>query len=168
MKLQLHLDNNDDPDPASRSPLGEMLGKAPAVLAAALEDLPERKLLPDRVEISLSFLSPGEMREQNRAYRNEDAPTDVLSFPLWEENGVFSPDSGLPMLPLGDILICPEYVRKESESEGEESFRSSMALMLAHGFLHLLAWDHDTPGREKAMEEMQERIRAALLAGGKE
>ena len=55
LKLQLHLDNNDDPDPASRTPLGDMLGKAPAVLAAALEDLPEGKLVPDRVEISLSF-----------------------------------------------------------------------------------------------------------------
>ncbi len=163
LKLQLHLDNNDDPDPASRSPLGEILARAPGVLAAALEELPEGKGLPGRVEISLSFLSPDEMREQNRAYRDVDAPTDVLSFPLWEEDGVFRPDSTLPVLPLGDILICPEYVR--SESEGEEACGSAMALMLAHGFLHLLAWDHDTPEREKTMEEVQERIRAALIAG---
>ncbi|NLB82767.1 MAG: rRNA maturation RNase YbeY [Synergistaceae bacterium] len=168
MKLQLHLDNNDDPDPASRSPLGDMLANAPAVLAAALEDLPEGKLLPGRVEVSLSFLSPDEMREQNRAYRNVDTPTDVLSFPLWEENGIFSPDSCLPILPLGDILICPEYVRRELEAAGEEPFKSAVALMLAHGFLHLLAWDHDTPEREKTMEEMQERIRAALLTESRE
>ena len=129
----------------------------------ALEELPEGKGLPGRVEISLSFLSPDEMREQNRAYRDVDAPTDVLSFPLWEEDGVFRPDITLPVLPLGDILICPEYVR--SESEGEEACGSAMALMLAHGFLHLLAWDHDTPEREKTMEEVQERIRAALIAG---
>ena len=151
MKLQLHLDNNDDPDPASRTPLGDMLGKAPAVLAAALEDLPEGKLVPDRVEISLSFLSPNEMREQNRAYRDVDTATDVLSFPLWEDDGAFRPDSSLPLLPLGDILICPEYVRKETEGEGESAWLSAMALMVAHGFLHLLAWDHDTPEREKIM-----------------
>lgn len=168
MKLQLHLDNNDDPDPASRSPLGDILATAPAVLAAALENLPEGKLVPDRVEISLSFLSPDEMREQNREYMDVDAPTDVLSFPLWEEDGAFSPDSCLPVLPLGDILICPEYVRRESEADGKEAYQSAMALMLAHGFLHLLAWDHDTPEREKAMEEMQERIRAALLTENKE
>ncbi len=165
MKLQLHLDNNDDPDPASRSPLGDMIKNAPEVLAAALENLPEGKLLPDRVEISLTFLSPDEMREQNRTYREVDAPTDVLSFPLWEEGGEFRPDSGMPLLPLGDILICPEYVRKETEDEGESAWLSAMALMLAHGFLHLLARDHDTPDREKSMEEAQERIRAALLGG---
>lgn len=167
MKLQLHLDNNDDPDPASRSPLGKMLDNAPAVLAAALEDLPEGKLLPGRVEISISFLSPNEMREQNRAYRDVDAPTDVLSFPLWEEEGTFRPDSALPLLPLGDILICPEYVRTESEDEGEAAWLSAMALMVAHGFLHLLARDHDTPEREEIMEAAQERIRAALLEGSR-
>ena len=163
MKLQFHLDNNDDPDPASRSFIGDMIENAPEILVAALEELPEGKLLPSRVEISLSFLSPEEMREQNRAYRGVDSPTDVLSFPLWEEDGIFSPDPGLPLLPLGDILICPDYVRNESLDGGETGWQRAMALMLAHGFLHLLAWDHDTPESEKAMEEMQERIRNALL-----
>jgi probable rRNA maturation factor len=52
-------------------------------------------------------------------------------------------------------------VRKNAPSE--QAFLEEMALMVAHGFLHLLAWDHDTDERRTAMEAAQEKIRRALL-----
>lgn len=161
MKVHLRLDSGEDADPAS-TPLSYLVERAEPVFARALDDLLPGGVLPAKVEISLSFLSLGEMKEQNRKYRGLDEPTDVLSFPLWEEEGAFRPERFLPTLPLGDILICPEYVRVSVSSE--EEFQREMALMLAHGFLHLLAWDHDTDERTRVMEARQERIREELLA----
>lgn len=160
MKVHLRLDSGEDADPAS-TPLSYLVERAEPVFARALDDLLPGGVLPAKVEISLSFLSLGEMKEQNRKYRGLDEPTDVLSFPLWEEDGGFRPERSLPTLPLGDIVICPEYVRAAVSSE--EEFEREMALMLAHGFLHLLAWDHDTDERTRAMEARQELIREELL-----
>lgn len=160
MKVHMRLDNSEDADPAS-TPFSSLVERAGPVFSRALEDLLPEGTLPARVEISLSFLSLGEMKEQNRKHRGLDEPTDVLSFPLWEEDGVFLPGRSLPTLPLGDILICPEYVRVAVSSE--EEFQREVALMLAHGFLHLLAWDHDTDERRSVMEVRQERIREELL-----
>ena len=161
VKVHLCLDSGEDADPAS-TPFGYPVERAEAVFGRALDDLLPEGTHPAKIEISLSFLSLGEMKEQNRKYRGLDEPTDVLSFPLWEEEGAFRPERSLPTLPLGDILICPEYVRASVSSE--EEFQREMALMLAHGFLHLLAWDHDTDERTRVMEARQERIREELLA----
>ncbi len=167
MKVHLRLDSGDvsvaaeDADPARR-PYDALVRRAEEVFARTLEELFPKDSLPARVEISLAFLSLSEMEEQNRKHRDLDEPTDVLSFPMWEEDGEFRPGTKLPVLPLGDILICPEYVRAAAPSE--EAFRREMALMLAHGFLHLLAWDHDTDERRSAMEALQSGIQKELLA----
>ena len=109
MKVHLRLDNSEDADPASSTPFGDILSAAGGVLEAALRELPAPGGgMPGTVEISVSLLTPGEMEEQNSRHRGIDEPTDVLSFPLWEEEGEFRPDRTLPVLPLGDILICPE------------------------------------------------------------
>jgi len=161
LKVHLRLDNSEDADPASRAPLGDMLSAADGVLSAALEKLARPGTLPPAAEISVTLLSLEEMEEQNRLHRGLPEPTDVLSFPLWEEDGEFRPEKGMPVLPLGDIVICPDYVRKNTPTE--QAFLEEMALMIAHGFLHLLAWDHDTDERRTAMEAAQETIRRALL-----
>lgn len=161
MKVHLRLDNSEDADPASRAPLGDMLTAADGVLSAAFQELALPGTLPPSAEISVTLLSLDEMEEQNRLHRGLAEPTDVLSFPMWEEDGEFRPDKGMPVLPLGDIVICPEYVRKNAPSE--QAFLEEMALMVAHGFLHLLAWGHDTDERRTAMEAAQEKIRRALL-----
>jgi rRNA maturation RNase YbeY len=78
--------------------------------------------------------------------------------------GALSDPQSLP-LPLGDILICPEQVEKMHPSLPREE---ALCLMLAHGFLHLLAWDHDTSEKEEAMWARQNaivsKLRAALSA----
>lgn len=166
VKVHLRLDSSEDADPAS-TPCTPFVEAAEDVFARALEELIPEGTLPPKVEISLSFPSLDEMKEQNRKYRGIDEPTDVLSFPIWEEEGEFRPGRTLPLIPLGDILICPEYVRAAVASE--DAFQREMALMLAHGFLHLLAWDHDTDERRITMERVQRRIQEELLtvfAGG--
>ncbi len=160
MKLQLHLDAPEEGDP--QSPISSLAAEGFARIFE--EELP--LFYPDadnydEVEISVSFLDCESMRQVNKDYRDTDEATDVLSFPLWEEDGRFLPKGALPeLLPLGDILICPEEV---SRMHGPLPFSEALCLVLAHGFLHLLAWDHDTPEKERTMWERQEQIKVKLL-----
>lgn len=165
MKVHLRLDSGEDADPASRTPFGDVLSAAEDVFSRTLEGLLPHDVLPKEVEISVTLLSLDEIKELNAIHRGIDEPTDVLSFPLWEEEGVFRPDNGLPVLPLGDVVICPEYVQNNIPQDGpvEKLFLEEMTLMLAHGFLHLLAWDHGTDEDARSMEAAQQELRAALL-----
>lgn len=110
-------------------------------------------------EVSVSFMDSAEMREVNKTHRGIDEATDVLSFPLWEEDGRFVPSALSELLPLGDILICSEEAERRHAAL---SHAEVLSLMLAHGFLHLLAWDHDTPEKERAMWERQELLKSKL------
>lgn len=114
----------------------------------------------EEVELSLSLLPPDEIRELNREYRDRDEATDVLSFPLWEEDGRFAPDLAMgPVLSLGDVVICPEEAARLHPDSSEAR---RLCLLLAHSFLHLLAWDHDTEERQTVMWARQDALRAKL------
>ena len=133
-----------------------------------ISDVLERELLtlyPDSknyesVEISLTFMNPDGIRALNKEYRDVDEATDVLSFPMLDENQpVGLPE--LPVLALGDIIICPEEVaRLHPELESNEA----IYLMIAHSFLHLLGFDHDTDEKQVAMWETQNAIKDKILA----
>lgn len=113
-------------------------------------------------EVSVNLVSPEEMEELNSTYRKVAGPTDVLSFPLWEEDGAFSPPSEWKELPLGDIVVCDEVVARNAQERGVPAVRE-LALVLVHGFLHLLGWDHETPEKETAMWREQDRYVLFLL-----
>jgi probable rRNA maturation factor len=171
LKLNIGVDSPEEGDP--QSPLHTFLLSAAggAFDRVFEEELKEALALLhpkaggcEQAELSVAFVDGAEMRKLNKEYRGIDEPTDVLSFPLWADGGNFSPQSAVPgLLPLGDILICPEQVQAIHPSLPRED---ALCLMLAHGFLHLLAWDHDTPEKEKAMWTRQEalvsKLRAAL------
>ena len=137
------------------------LETATSVLEKELEALYPASKNYDSAEISLSFVTPDEIKKLNREYRNIDEPTDVLSFPLInfdeEENENFL----MPVLALGDIVICPEEVsRLHPELERNEA----IYLMLAHSFLHLLGYDHDTEEKQALMWRLQDEIKEKILA----
>ncbi|MBQ9419012.1 MAG: rRNA maturation RNase YbeY, partial [Synergistaceae bacterium] len=113
---------------------------------------------------SLTFMNSEEIRKLNREYRNVDEATDVLSFPMIEENQpVGLPE--LPVLALGDIVICPEETaRLHPELEKNEA----VYLMIAHSFLHLLGFDHDTDEKQNAMWKKQDAIKDKLIAAMEE
>ena len=158
MKLVLNVDASDEGEPQS-----------PVPITSALEPVLERELLelyPDAarcelVEVSISLMTPEEIRRINREYRDCDETTDVLSFPMYDGEGPFAPDISMPVLPLGDVVICPEETaRLHPELTPDEA----MCLMLAHSFLHLLGWDHDTEERQEAMWARQDALKARLMA----
>jgi len=111
----------------------------------------------DLVSVSLKICSTAAIKDLNHRYRFLDEPTDVLSFPMWEQGGVCSPPRGWSEIPLGDIAICPEVVKLTSDEENRD-VSYDFLLMLMHGFLHLLAWDHDTEERESEMFSEQENL----------
>ena len=131
-------------------------------LAAILED-ELLKIYPDSknyefAEISITFTDSENIRELNNQYRNIDESTDVLSFPLLDDEPVGIPE--LPVLALGDIVICPEEVKR---LHSELSDSEGLCLMIAHSFLHLLGFDHDTEEKENIMFKRQDEIKAKLL-----
>ncbi len=76
------------------------------VLEEELESLYPPSKHFESAEISITFMTPDEIRELNRTYRDVDEATDVLSFPMIDDEPVTLPE--LPELALGDIVICPE------------------------------------------------------------
>ncbi len=114
------------------------------------------------VQVSLGLLAEAEMVRVNGSFRGVDAPTDVLSFPLFEEDGCFVPPAGMVPLPLGDVLLCPSVIGANAREHGV-SVESEAVLVIFHGMLHLLAWDHDTAEQRERMWKVQERSRDLFL-----
>lgn len=109
----------------------------------------------ETAEISLTFMDADEIRALNRDYRDVDESTDVLSFPMIEDS-----PAGFPVLMLGDIVICPEEVTR---LHPELSQTEGICLMIAHSFLHLLGYDHDTESKQAAMWKKQDEITRRIL-----
>jgi len=97
------------------------------------------------------------VRDLNRRYRGEDAPTDVLSFSQRENGGEFVLPPGEPAR-LGDVIISLPAARRQARRVGH-SLQREIALLLVHGLLHLLGYDHATDAEARVMESRQ----AALL-----
>jgi len=115
-------------------------------------------------EISIKITDNQQIREINSQYRNIDKPTDVLSFPSADEQGVFprDPDSGRYIL--GDIVISCEKAVSQSEEYGHPIERE-LAFLSVHGCLHLLGYDHEKSKKdEEDMFKIQESvIKKAIL-----
>lgn len=114
----------------------------------ALADLARRTLEAEGVrdgELSVSLVTEAEMADLHQRYAGEPEATDVLAFPL-EEGG---PEGG-PRL-LGDVVICPEVASRQGRD-----LASELRLLLVHGVLHLLGYDHATEEGRVRMWERQE------------
>ena len=123
---------------------------------------------PYEAEVNLTLTDNEGIHEINRMYRQIDAPTDVLSFPMlsYEQAGDFSaleedyednfnPDTGEIML--GDIVISVDRVRKQAAAYGH-SERREFAFLIVHSMLHLFGYDHMTPEDAAVMEPKQRQI----------
>ena len=142
---------------------GKFLAAAEKTAQSKLEEL---FLIPQHtkeISVSLTFLDSSAMQETNMRYREIDAPTDVLSFPMWEdENGYYTPPEGWGELPLGDIVICPEVVVKNAQDNKKHPYEE-FALVFFHSVLHLTGYDHDTEERKKEMWALQDELVASLV-----
>jgi probable rRNA maturation factor len=107
----------------------------------------------DGREIAVRVVGKNESRELNRLWRGKDKPTNVLSFPAPEQS-----KRGMPAeayLPLGDLVICADVVRREAARDGKP-IDAHWAHMVVHGTLHLAGYDHEAGERERMRMERRE------------
>ena len=158
MKLSVTIDAPDDSsDGNSKANPDFNDPRISEVLEEYLREIYPASEKYDSAEVSLTFMPPEEIRALNRDYRDVDEATDVLSFPMIDETAGMP--EGMPLM-LGDIVICPEEV---SRLHPELSEHEAMCLMIAHSFLHLLGYDHETEDEQAEMWAKQDEISRSLL-----
>jgi len=109
----------------------------------------------DGSAVSLCLSDDAGVCELNARWRGIDKPTNVLSFPTAPRQA----DSMPPML--GDIALAFETVAREAEASGI-ALADHYRHLVAHGFLHLLGYDHRTDKEAERMEALEQRILARL------
>ena len=107
-------------------------------------------------EVSVTFSDNEGIREKNREFRGIDAPTDVLSFPMYDIRGGEVPEDGEPVM-LGDIVLSLEKAYSQSLEYGH-SYKRECAFLVVHSVLHLLGYDHVEPEDEEDMRARQRII----------
>ncbi|MBO4284519.1 MAG: rRNA maturation RNase YbeY [Clostridia bacterium] len=114
-------------------------------------------------EVSVTFCDDVHIRTLNAEYRKKDAPTDVLSFPIYEKGEAYStPD--VPVL-LGDIVISLERAKEQGEKIGN-TLEEEVSFLTVHSTLHLLGYDHETSKEdEDEMFARQKEIVATIRDG---
>jgi probable rRNA maturation factor len=101
-------------------------------------------------EIAVRVVAARESRALNKEWRGMDRPTNVLSFPAPPHvNGQGNRQ------PLGDLVICPEVVRREAIRDGK-TLLAHWAHLIVHGALHLIGYDHEAGRRERLRMERRE------------
>ena|SRR5579862_2509041 len=129
------------------------------------------KIPPDAVTICL--VSNVDIAKWNRAYRGKNKPTDVLSFTS-DEPGVKQPIGKVPRKQIaaksragdatpywGDIAIAPAIARQNARRFGRE-FNDEMRILILHGILHLMGYDHETDNGQMERREMRLRRQLGL------
>ena len=103
----------------------------------------------------------------NLEQRQVDAPTDVLSFPMFDLTAGQPPvderllDPATHRLPLGDMVISLERATAQAEEYGHSLMRE-VCFLAVHGALHLLGYDHITPEDDARMQEIAQKILSTL------
>lgn len=106
----------------------------------------------DHAEMGIILVNNRQIRVYNRDYRKKDQPTDVLSFPMREGiGGELHPGF------LGDVMISLERSAEEAILYGR-SRREQLLILLIHGVLHLLGYDHERSPKEERRMQRRERL----------
>ncbi|MDO8915558.1 MAG: rRNA maturation RNase YbeY [Coriobacteriia bacterium] len=143
--MQVRVTSHRDPEPLALEAF-ERLG----AFVMRLEEV------PDAAELSVAIVGIEEMAHLNEQYRGISGPTDVLSFGCDEPCAAGSDEP----ITLGDVIISPEVAEKQAAELGTTA-EAELNLLLVHGVLHLLGYEHDA---DEAAEAMQARERALLAA----
>lgn len=117
----------------------------------------KREEAPESSELSVALVSTEEMAALNERYRGKQGPTDVLSFGC--DDPCVATEEGEPIT-LGDVIIAPEVAESQAIELGT-TIESELNLLLVHGILHLLGYDHES---DEDAAVMQARERALLDA----
>ena len=127
-----------------------------------------RELGIGEADVTICFVSDAEIARMNEAFRKKKGPTDVLSFPAVDRGAPVSlPRRRKPGIPrrskrevfLGDVAISPATARRNAKKLGR-TLPSELQILILHGVLHLLGYDHETDRGE--MDRVEARLRRKL------
>jgi len=103
-------------------------------------------------ELSILLVDDSLIRKLNASYRGKDRPTDVLSFAMGEgQFGDLNPDI------LGDVAISVPTATRQGRRRGRDAFEE-VTMLLAHGLLHLIGYDHGSDEQEREMKRQTRRL----------
>lgn len=125
------------------------------------------------VELSVALVNDEAIHELNRNYRRKDKPTDVLAFPMIDQNGATSRRRGRrgPVDPsvwhglLGDVIVSIDTAARQA-AERDRPLLDEITMLLGHGLLHLLGYDHKTDAEEREMTALTRELEAAAASRG--
>jgi probable rRNA maturation factor len=111
--------------------------------------------LDERVELSILAVDEEEMSRLHVEWMDEEGPTDVLSFPIDElrPGQEFIEGSST----LGDVVLCPVVAQRQAQIAGHTA-EAELEILLVHGILHLMGFDHSEPAEEQEMFGLQQKI----------
>ncbi|KAK1265451.1 hypothetical protein QJS04_geneDACA015704 [Acorus gramineus] len=165
VKICIEEDLPDDPEILS---VAEMLRvNVPMAMKAAFENLSESKYQTrdtsiddlggfEKVELSVMLCNDDFIRKLNKDWREEDHATDVLSM------SQHIPELDIPILMMGDVVISVETAARQAEERGH-TLLDEIRILMVHGLLHLLGFDHEISDEaEEEMEREEERVLKSL------
>jgi probable rRNA maturation factor len=128
----------------------------PAELRQAAQATLDQQRLKRHVELTIVITGNAQLRSLNRAFRDVDAPTDVLSFATDEQP---RPDT----IYLGDVVISYPKAREQAQAGGHP-IEAELQLLVVHGVLHLLGHDHYSEAEKNVMWKAQAAVLKKLGA----
>ena len=122
-----------------------------------------RELGLEQADLTICFVSDAEIARMNQEFRKKKGPTDVLSFPAIKRRGPAAEgtarrETRSPVF-LGDIAISPSVARRNAKTFGR-ALPSELKILILHGVLHLLGYDHETDRGQ--MDRLENRLRRKL------
>jgi probable rRNA maturation factor len=117
---------------------------------------------PEYAELSIAIVDLAEMTTLNETYRGKEGPTDVLSFECDDLCAVSDADEPLA---LGDVVIAPEVAESQAAEYGH-TVEEELNLLLVHGVLHLLGYDHEDDADAEVMQARERSLLTAWAAAG--
>jgi len=120
------------------------------------EHVREALRLHPLVDVGVIFVDEAPMTDLHVRWMDEAGPTDVLSFPM-DELRPGSEEMLSAEGVLGDVVICPQVARRQAEAAGHEDI-NEILMLLTHGMLHLVGFDHAEPEEEKEMFALQKEL----------
>jgi rRNA maturation RNase YbeY len=129
---------------------------SPNALQMFLREI-QRELKLEDAEVTIAFVSDAEIARWNLSFRKKKGPTDVLSFPV-ASTGAHRKKSDTI---LGDIAISPETARRYAKKNAR-TLQQELRVLMLHGVLHLLGFDHESKSDYGQMDRIEQRLRRRL------
>lgn len=153
------------PSGLSRVALSTEGGPFPGLGAPTVKRRAERMLQAlslGRAELSIALVDDATIHALNRDYRKKNKPTDVLAFAM--EEGAPMKGARNDARLLGDVIISVDTARRQATENGR-ALLAEVTMLLAHGILHLIGYDHQTDEEERVMTAKTRELEGAALGG---